>query len=172
MSWSKQILNQLPGYQKEGRQWTDDPLIHYLTTLNVEQAMALTSFLWPDLVEYKGCVILADRFREDNFEEWFRVLGGDLTAIEATMNHFHLQDVRLRFGGTFKEGAEEIPFELLDEWGRVIAQMLECRLRHCYPDKSFNVHYEHLLDEENIIITFWQRRRDLEWDHGGKSVDF
>lgn len=158
MSWSKEILSQLPGYQKEGRQWTDNALVYYLSTLSLEQALALTSFLWPDFVEYKGCVILADRFREDSFEEWFHELGGDLTAIEAMMNHFHIQDVCLRFGGTFKEGAEEIPFELLDEWGRVIAQMLECRLRHCYPNKSFKVNYEQLLEEEDIIISFWQRR--------------
>ncbi|WP_405740379.1 hypothetical protein OG422_05645 [Streptomyces sp. NBC_01525] len=51
----------------------------------------------PETVEYRGCVFLKERFRQDTVDDWFTNLGDDRRRIEAVVNHVELWDM---FGNT------------------------------------------------------------------------
>ncbi len=77
----------LPGVAAVGA----DDLWEYLNRLSsMEHGYAFASLFWPNLVEFGGGVFLREQFTEKTFASWMVATDGNLTAIEAAMNHVHV----------------------------------------------------------------------------------
>src|SRR5438067_1937163 len=56
-------------------------------------AAVFSKLFFPDFVEVRGCVILAEHYEATNFQRWWRELDGKRSALERTLNHTHLYDL-------------------------------------------------------------------------------
>ena len=125
-------------------------LLDYLTGVaNIEIAIAFTKLFWPDFVEYKGGIFLADGFAEQIYNEWHEKMGDNITAIEQVMNHTHISDLL--------PGSENVTFDNLLYLGQTISQMWESRLGKLYPDKHFLVRCESDQENDDVVVILNQK---------------
>jgi hypothetical protein len=124
---------QLPAF----RAWSErfDPptdRLGYLThEVSVTTATVVSELFFPELVEVRGCVLLADGYEPANFEAWWSRTGGDRTAIERTLNHLHLWDLF--------DPADEPEERALDVLARRIAEGWRRTAEAAFPDRAFEV---------------------------------
>jgi hypothetical protein len=100
-----------------------------LPDVSPETAAELARLLHPELIEVRGCVLLAWAYEPDNFEAWWNELKGDRARIEGVLNHIHLWDVF-----DIALGAEK-----LGELARVIADSWRASANLRFPDRSFEI---------------------------------
>jgi hypothetical protein len=128
----------LPTYRRErdeiGEHYT---LLNFVATHGtVEFAVAFSKLFWPDFVERRGCIILADGFTEEGFEQWWVALDADVMRIEMMMNHTHLGDVFLN-----ASDLDTIDEQVIDYLGHLLVDMWTARVGSLFPDRQFVVEY-------------------------------
>jgi hypothetical protein len=57
---------------------------------SMELGYAFASLFWPELIEFRGGIFVAELFGEDSFDRWMLALDRNLTRVEAMMNHVHV----------------------------------------------------------------------------------
>ena len=107
----------------------DSDWLSTLADMSPEQAVAVARLVVPSLIEVRGCALLAWRYDEANFDEWWNRLEGDVPRIEAVMNHIHLWDV---FLDEVNEDAARDLVALLERTWRLA-------LAAAFPDRDFVV---------------------------------
>jgi hypothetical protein len=95
-------------------------------------ALAFAALFWPRFVESRGCVLLAERYDEANFDEWWRRTNGSCRQIEAALNHLHLWDL-------FDPAEEGIPDEGLLDLAGILTASWAAALREQFPGRQFSV---------------------------------
>ncbi|MCB1257655.1 MAG: hypothetical protein KDB26_11140 [Microthrixaceae bacterium] len=96
-------------------------------------ALAVAKVLRPDLIDFRGCVLLRERFSHSSFEEWWEQLDGDVPEIESVVNHLHLWDL-------FEVEDEDVLADrALGDLAVAIASSWRCLLAETYPDRRFHV---------------------------------
>ena len=114
-----------------------------------DHALGYVSIFWPDFVQYQ-CCILRQLPDSDNFQEWMKVMSGDIAKIEAMMNHVHILDLFV--------GSEYQPNKpLLLKLGQVLKDMWSCKLAHEFPSMGFTVELDvEAEDLADLTLTFYQ----------------
>lgn len=97
--------------------------------LNVTAAALFSELMCPDLTFVRGCVILTSRYRKDNFEQWWAQEDGNVSAIEAVVNHVHLWDIF--------EPVGEIEERALESLARRMARSWALHAESQFPDRIF-----------------------------------
>ncbi|MGK5638902.1 hypothetical protein ACSNOK_11400 [Streptomyces sp. URMC 126] len=96
------------------------------------QWLAFSRVLRPEFVRARGCVIWESAYTPDNFEEWFRHLGGDVVRVEATLNRFVIGD-HVTADDTADGNA------VLREVADTVAMCWAAGLRTAFPAREFDV---------------------------------
>ena len=55
-------------------------------------AMVLLELVFPRLIEVRGCVVRADRYDKDNFDNWYDHFDGDVEQVERITNFLRVDD--------------------------------------------------------------------------------
>jgi hypothetical protein len=88
----------LPTLREMRATWTG-PTINLWSFVNfkgsLELGYAFASLLWPELIQVQGGIFIAEQFGPDAFAHWMDHLDGNLTRVEAMMNHLHVNDIFL-----------------------------------------------------------------------------
>lgn len=124
--------------------------------LNASLAIAVGQLLWPDLIEHRGGVFIADAFSQTVFESWNLQLNGDLMEIERAMNHVHLCDLACSFKQLGAQNQEYL--------STIISNFWRCRLKQAHPDKNFCVEVGIETDGLDYEITFYHVQEKLAYD--------
>ena len=111
-------------------------------------AAAVLALCSPDLVEARGCVLMAERFDQANFATWWDKLDGRGPDVERVINHVHLWDVFTDVDDVAEPVLERFAEELADVWRAVLA--------HRFPDRTFVVEVTGGPDEYGPTLTFFQ----------------
>jgi len=61
--------------------------------VGVTAAVAISEIFFPQLIEVRGCILLAHRYQHSNFEDWWTRTAGNRNEIERALNHVHLWDL-------------------------------------------------------------------------------
>lgn len=93
-------------------------------------AVAFAALFSPSFIEFRGCILLAEHFSEDNFEHWWQRLDGRRGEVEAIVNHLHLWDLF---------DPEEVPDLALVELAQVLAGCWRAALAAEFPNRAFAV---------------------------------
>lgn len=115
--------------------------------LGASLAIAVGKLLWPDLVNYRGGVFIADAFSTTVFDTWNLQLDGELIEIERAMNHVHLCDLANSF--------KTLGTPNLEYLANMISNCWRCRLKQAYPDQRFCVDVGAEMDGLDYEITFY-----------------
>ena len=115
-------------------------------------AVAFAALFWPRFVEERGCVLLAEQYDAERFQEWWTQLDGECRAIEATINHLHLWDV-------IDPDAEDVPPEAMRHLAAVLAKTWRAALREQWPDREFDVSITDEPDDYGPTITVARDRQ-------------
>ncbi|MGW4215346.1 hypothetical protein ACWEIJ_45750 [Lentzea sp. NPDC004789] len=129
-------LPQLEGWVNDGESF--DPRTFLLSSVTVGEAAALSLLLWPEFTEYRGGVFLGFLFDRKAIDDWFGQLDGDVSRVEAIVNHIHLWDILAP-----KSDAE---YRVLSSLSARVAAMWKAALATAFPGREFVVS---LADEEN-----------------------
>lgn len=123
-----------------------NPAAFVMHTVSVAEAAVLSTLLWPDFVEYDGCVLLAFKFDEAGVGNWLDHLKGDRRAVEAVVNHVHLWDVL----------APKTPEEYaaLSALAGRIVPMSRAAARAAFPEREFDITDPDDPDDYGPTITF------------------
>ncbi|MGE3540683.1 MAG: hypothetical protein AB7N91_24990 [Candidatus Tectimicrobiota bacterium] len=97
-----------------------------------ELAIAFSTLYWPEFIDVEGCVLLRERYEAANFQEWWEKLNGDMSKIEAVINHVHLWDLFVL--------DENVPDKALEDLARILALCWRCALQEQFPKRIFDVH--------------------------------
>lgn len=125
-----------------------DYLRHHCDT---ELAALLSTLFWPSLVEVEDCVLLAHRFDPENFRHWREHVAGDLSAVEAVINHTHVYDL-------FETGATDLDLAVYEQVGRVLFRCWRARVQAAFPNRTFTFEYATEPDEYGPTVSFFQSR--------------
>ncbi|WP_063804338.1 hypothetical protein [Streptomyces roseifaciens] len=105
--------------------------------------LAFAHLMNPEFVEVRGCVLRKRSYAPDNFDDWYRHLGGDVRGIEAVLNRFVVGDaVDCGNGGNGGNGGDADTAdeeEVLGYIARAIAHSWEAALARAFPAKRFDV---------------------------------
>jgi hypothetical protein len=100
-------------------------------TVPVAGAVAVAELLWPEFVEYRGCVVPAFLLDERAVDAWLDEAHAEVPSVEAVLSHLHLWDVFAPSSTTERQA--------LSELAPVIARTWRGALRDAYPDRRFVV---------------------------------
>lgn len=92
----------------------------------IELALAYGKVFWPDLIEVKGYVFVAEHYDADYFEQVLRDV--DISLIESTINTTYLRDL---FGD---KDADESVWE---ELGELLTRSWKARAEAMFPHMKF-----------------------------------
>jgi hypothetical protein len=125
-------------------------------TATPEQLIGASRILWPEFIEYDGCVFDAARFGAPNYEAWFKSTKGNRGAIERVVNHVHIVDLF---------GSDEVQpsYAQVVYLENVIAQMLRAKLALDFPGRHFTVSIASTTEQDDLTdheVTFWQPAND------------
>lgn len=112
----------------------------------IELVPAFGALFWPAFVSVRGCVLLRDRYEENNFDQWWNELSGRRGDIERVLNHLHLWDLF--------ESRDEISDQMLEELAEVLAKVWRCALAEQFPDRRFEVSVASGVDEYGPTLSF------------------
>lgn len=138
-----------------------DGWLQAMGTFNL--AVAFTSLFWPEFTEHQNSVFIAP-FEEGHIENYERGLiatEGNVTSVEATLNHQHILDI-------FPNAETEPSREQVLFLGKVLKEMWGAKLKQDFPSRKFVVSFpedysDNLIDYE---ITFWEvRERNVDSQH-------
>ena len=111
---------------------------------DMNAALAFSKLFFPDFIEKKGCVILALRYDENIFEDWYKHFNGNTSEVErmcnnyVVMNYFHLN--------RSIDESPELHNMLIDEFAKALKKSWEINCKLLFPDKKI---YVDVLDEYN-----------------------
>lgn len=104
---------------------------------------------WPDFVEVRGCVLLASRFDEANFQSWWNRYSDHPYAIERVLNEVHFYDL---VDDTFDDGQ----LSVLEQAAVRVQSAWSAALSSAYPDRRFTVEYSTEPDQYGPTVSFHQ----------------
>jgi hypothetical protein len=107
-------------------------------------AIGYSSIFWPRIVEHNGYVLICP-FNESVLADFEKSANGNRAAIEATMNHRHME---LLFQSENCNWSEE----RITYLGETLAEIYRAKLAQQFPDKRFTVEY----DRNDDRLTFFQ----------------
>ena len=87
----------------------------------------------PETIEYRGCIVLAERFNAENVDTWLEHFNGNASDVEAMVNQTHLDDV-LGIGES-----DEIDDEDVAQLALAIGECWQGVLSARYPDREITV---------------------------------
>jgi hypothetical protein len=135
------VLIDYDEYKSVNKDWN---ITSYLNTFyDLNTAIAFSKFYFPDFIEVSGCIILACRYNEEIFMNWFKELKGDIVLIEKMCNLYELKDF---FHINTSKYSEEEYDKSLNIFGVILKKSWEINLKSLYPNKTFHVQ---LFEEEN-----------------------
>lgn len=102
-----------------------------MANVTVSEAAVLSTILWPDFVEFQGCVFLDFKFDEEGVNGWLSQLKGDLRAVEAVVNQVHLWDVLAP--------ASPEEYEVLPRLAGKVSDMWRAAARLAFPGREFQI---------------------------------
>jgi hypothetical protein len=118
--------------------------------------VAMAKFFYPDFIVYEECIFFQHHsFDVANFNEWKKVLKGDLTQVELVMNHVHIDDL-------FRNFEKLLSDQNLFYIGNVLFNTWKTALNVSFPERKIKViapqSLEEMIEQEDFIITFCQVR--------------
>lgn len=125
-----------------------DPRGFMMATTTVAQAFVFLDLVWPDFVEYRGCIFLKWAFDQSNADTWFDELG-DGRAVEGAVNHLHLWDVFSLRGQEDYSAASALAGRLLQTW--------KAALTNAFPHREFDVILTDDPDDYGPTLSFRSR---------------
>lgn len=117
---------------------------------NYRLAIGYSLIFWPAFLRFEGYV-LREGFSLESLRAFEKQYAGDRRAVEAVMNHIHLDSIQ----HLECEDASEERFIYL---GAVLKQIYEAKLKSQFPDLSFSVFFDDSKGKEldSYQITFFQ----------------
>lgn len=137
----------------ELRRWSQDEagpsLWHYVAEGGTfGHAVAVLALCSPELVEERGCVLLAEHLDQENFDTWWSSLRGRVADVERIVNHVHLWDV-------FSD-LDDVPDQAVELFAARLATVWRAVLAHRFPDRAFVVEVDTAPDEYGPTVTFFR----------------
>ena len=87
----------------------------------------------PETTEYRGCIVLSERFNAENVDTWLEYFHGNVRDVEAMVNQTHLDDVL----GTGE--SDEIDDEDVAQLALAIGECWQGVISARYPDRDMTV---------------------------------
>jgi len=113
---------------------------------NVKLGIGFSMIFWPEFIEHEGCVIISNRFSQDNFDNWKSAeYVKNYRQIESVLNHTHILDL---FSW---EKQEEMVVEQVKFLGEKMKEMYQAKLKFEFPNKEFEVVFNGKEDLEDLI---------------------
>lgn len=135
---------------------------HVANSYGIEETLAITSILWPTVVEDEGHFFIAEFYHEglhrlkDQFQH-------EKQRIERWVNAWSLRDFFFRYqhhraGESVLPSALDDP-ALLQAFGEVLRFFWTLRLHMLFPDREFVVEVgENIEGENGLSITFYEKQ--------------
>ena len=104
-----------------------------------------------DFKEVAGCVLLADNYGKESFDEWREQFGGETAAIEAFVNHVHVSSLFAHVPSSpcgNQSVCEYVAQAVLMSWKQAL--QLE------FPDRHFSFSYTAAGSDGDPLLTFSQ----------------
>jgi hypothetical protein len=102
-----------------------------METITALDALDLARLIAPHWREERGCVIRADVFEPENFNQWWAGAKGNHTGVEAGLNHLHLWDML--------PGTDERDYGELWDLGEIMVRSWQATLARDFPGRQFDV---------------------------------
>ncbi len=106
-------------------------MIWFMAPITALDALRLARLIAPSWREERGCVIRADVYEPENFEQWRTATEGTPSRVEAGLNHLHLWDML--------PDTDETDYGELWDLGDVIAHSWSATLAFTFPGREFSV---------------------------------
>lgn len=122
----------------EFRQWSEqfvppgDENDFVIRHVSVTAAYLLAETLFfPQLIQVRGCVLIANRYDPTNFDDWWQEFDGDTAAVEKMINHLHLWDAFDPDGDAEHQAVAALADRVAQSWRAHAAAE--------FPDRTFTV---------------------------------
>jgi hypothetical protein len=144
----------LPRFERWRAEWGKpdlNPWDYLRQHCDAELGALFSTLFWPSLVEIDGCVLLARQFDPETFGRWREHFAGDLSAVEAMVNHVHVYDL-------FETSGADLDLAVYEQVGQTLLRCWTARVQTAFPARTFAFRYATEPDEYGPTITFFQSR--------------
>lgn len=144
-----ELIPGLKEFDVHNKKSNPEPEVWVCLEGNLSLALSYSTIFWPEFVEIGGMVFQKGTTKE-HVENWLSNNSGNKRSVEWVINHIHLQDIH----GAFSQATAKQLIYL----GRVLKDMLACKLQRDFPEKKFVVEFiedgiENLADYQ---VSFFQ----------------
>lgn len=116
---------------------------------DLKTALAFAKFFSPELIQYKGCIILKDKFNKENFDLWQAECNFQKTDIEKIVNLYEVADFF-----HINTGADDNYNEQLYALGQVLKYYWSISFKEQFPNN--NIVVEVFTEFDDIFITVYE----------------
>ncbi|HEX3539878.1 MAG TPA: hypothetical protein VHT75_05480 [Acidimicrobiales bacterium] len=130
--------NLLPTLREMRATWSG-PEITLRSFINIKGSMelgyAFAATFWPDLIEMHEGIFIAEQYNDGTYRRWFDAFDGDLTKVEAMLNHLHVADL-------FMNGPsdDDVPVEVYRRFADVLAGCWRAAAQEQFPRRRIQVY--------------------------------
>ena len=146
-------LYDLKKYESWKHQWNDSDKIaindYIMDFCHPEDLLIYSKIFYPNFISVENCIILKDRYVEENFLQWQKELNRNTHMIEKTLNHTHIYDI-------FGKLADDVSDSIFEQLSDIINMSWDMILKRSFPDKTFTVETIKSDMEYGPVVTFYQ----------------
>ncbi len=117
---------------------------------DINAALAFSKLFFPDFVEEQGCIILAFRFNDQNFEEWIKHFDGNKSEVERICNSYDVADY-FKFNRHVDESGDQYN-KMIEEFAQVLKSSWEINCKLLFPDRKYIVEISEQYDRTRITL--------------------
>lgn len=129
----------------------DMTIMDYISfNFHPEDLLILSHLLFPEFIEFDGCLLWKDHFNEKGYIEWMNHLNNDRRRVKKVINHLYIYDL---FGG-LKETVDDKTFEQV---GKLLQRSWKLHLSNRFPNKKITVEYSHTDEDYGPLIVVFQQ---------------
>lgn len=116
-----------------------------------EDLLICTQLFIPDFITVDSCILLNDRYEEENFRQWRLKFPTDTASIEKVLNQIHIYDL-------FGSNADDVSDSIFRQLCNAMKFSWTMALKEAFPERGFIVES---FDEDigyGPSLTFYQKK--------------
>lgn len=124
---------------------------HVANTCSIDDFIAVSSILCPEIIEIDGCIFISD-FYHDNIQDLKKQFNDDRKKIEQWVNTWSLGDF---FVDAHTDSIENE--KIIQQFGDVLVHFWTKRIKELFPDRKIIIKLgENIMGESGLAITIFQ----------------
>ena len=117
---------------------------------DIETALGLAKFFYPEIVEIDGCIFIKDNFTHENYNQWKKACKNNKMDLEKAINSYEIKD----FFHINSDYEDKYINEQIKALGNILKKFWTLSFKERFPCRNIIVE---IIEDESLYITVYEK---------------